>query len=641
MSTSPRAFGSPATLVHSAPRIAVAVAVVTFGVYAATAARTITFWEGAHYPLLARTLSIANPPGSLLLTLIGRLLGDVPFAQPMAFRLNLIAALIGAATAAVVARVGTRVACDRTRAPGAAALAGGVVAALTWGFAATPWTYATQFTPYGLSALFTALILGSFIRWWHRAEGSDAIGNAALIALLLGLDVSVHRANLVLVTAVVLGALLGRPRVLARPRFLAAVAAAFVVGVSLQLLYIPLSLREPFLDTTAPNSLGALWGYERLDIVGGGFLMDVWPRRADFVRVQLGDLAHFARANLGGGAWGWPVGATWVLMGWVALVRRSWRLALALAGFALAAGLGVVAYLNRPLTYFRTLDRHYLAFLVTLMPLLAAGVAAILEWANARAGRLAAGAAMVLLAALPLSAMITNVRARDLSRTRFAETFARDLLEPLPQHALLLTNGDNDSFPPWYLQQVEGVRPDVTVVNASVAWTRPGTRRIQRADPALASFAPSDTLIADLARRCLGRRPVCFAATLVVPSPIAGISDRLQLEGLSWRVVAPGEQLRNLGALERFVHDRLPRAGLDDPRQRLDDDLKPIGMSYAAAAFQLANALLARGDGRGALATIEALDRYCPEWPWPRELDSIRDEVAQTRRLAEAKVRGR
>src|SRR5437867_6036267 len=78
--------------------LSAATAAVAFCVYAMTAARTITFWEGAHYSLLARTLSISNPPGSLLLTVIGRVLGDVPFAGPMAFRLNLIAALIGAAT---------------------------------------------------------------------------------------------------------------------------------------------------------------------------------------------------------------------------------------------------------------------------------------------------------------------------------------------------------------------------------------------------------------------------------------------------------------------------------------------------------------------------------------------------------------
>jgi hypothetical protein len=237
--------------------------------------------------------------------------------------------------------------------------------------------------------------------------------------------------------------------------------------------------------------------------------------------------------------------------------------------------------------------------------------------------------------------MIANLRARDLSHTRFAETFARDLLEPLEHGALLLTNGDNDSFPLWYLQQVEGVRRDVTVVNVPVAWTDPGMRRVRRADPSFASFVPSDTLIADLARRCIGRRPIYFAVTLIVPSPIAGITERMRPEGLVWRVAAPGdERPGDLAVLERFVHDRLPRAGYDDPRQQLEEGLKPLGMNYAAATFQLASAQLDRGDARGTLATIETLERYFPAWRWPEGSESMNDAVARTRRLAEVKLRG-
>jgi len=45
-----------------------------------------------------------------------------------------------------------------------------------------------------------------------------------------------------------------------------------------------------------------------------------------------------------------------------------------------------------------------------------------------------------------------------------ARIAARAWLEPLPPGAVLLTGGDNDSFPLWYLQLVEGVRPDVATV---------------------------------------------------------------------------------------------------------------------------------------------------------------------------------
>jgi hypothetical protein len=47
-----------------------------------------------------------------------------------------------------------------------------------------------------------------------------------------------------------------------------------------------------------------------------------------------------------------------------------------------------------------------------------------------------------------------------------AHAAARAWLIPLPERAVLVTGGDNDSFPLWYLQLVEGVRPDVAVIAA-------------------------------------------------------------------------------------------------------------------------------------------------------------------------------
>src|SRR5207247_1593357 len=74
-----------------------------------------------------------------------------------------------------------------------------------------------------------------------------------------------------------------------------------------------------------------------------------------------------------------------------------------------------------------------------------------------------------LLAITPIRSWTVNRRACDLARVRYTETFGRNLLEPLERDAILLTNGDNDSFPLWYLQEVEGARRDVTVINLPTA----------------------------------------------------------------------------------------------------------------------------------------------------------------------------
>ena len=94
--------GSGMTVLLSARAIPVGVAAAAFAAYVATAARTIPWWDGSSYPLAAVTLGIPGAPGSLLLTVIGWFVTFVPIVHPVAFRLNLFAALLAATLAWLV-----------------------------------------------------------------------------------------------------------------------------------------------------------------------------------------------------------------------------------------------------------------------------------------------------------------------------------------------------------------------------------------------------------------------------------------------------------------------------------------------------------------------------------------------------------
>jgi hypothetical protein len=81
------------------------------------------------------------------------------------------------------------------------------------------------------------------------------------------------------------------------------------------------------------------------------------------------------------------------------------------------------------------------------------------------------GITLVCLALVPGILAANNWDDHDRSGRRTANSMARMYLESCAPNAILFTIGDNDSFPLWYLQEIEGVRRDVRVVNTSLFQT--------------------------------------------------------------------------------------------------------------------------------------------------------------------------
>ena len=78
---------------------------------------------------------------------------------------------------------------------------------------------------------------------------------------------------------------------------------------------------------------------------------------------------------------------------------------------------------------------------------------------------------LLLCLIVPTLLAFDNWDDHDRSNRSTARDFAYNYLMSCDYNAILFTNGDNDTFPLWYIQEVEGVRTDVRVANMSLLST--------------------------------------------------------------------------------------------------------------------------------------------------------------------------
>jgi hypothetical protein len=94
---------------------------------------------------------------------------------------------------------------------------------------------------------------------------------------------------------------------------------------------------------------------------------------------------------------------------------------------------------------------------------------------------------------VPLNMIRTNSHQANRSGNYVAWDYSYNLLQTCDQDAILFTNGDNDTFPLWYLQDVEGVRRDVRVVCLSLLNTNWYISQLKHAEPYGAKKVPIST----------------------------------------------------------------------------------------------------------------------------------------------------
>jgi len=439
------------------PAVAGCVALLVYGL---TLMPGMAFGDWGEMQTVPHVLGVAHPTGYPTYILLAWVAHLVPLGS-IAFRANLLSAVVVAGTLAVTVAILIRL---EVR-PGIA-----LGTALALGAVRTVWAAATVAEVNPLHLFFVALLLHRALVWEERRASRDLIIGALLAGLALG-----NHLLIVFVAPFIAVFVLwvGRRELLARPWILAPAAAAVLLGLTVY-LYIPLAAAAsppPPLPYNHPVTLDALtW------LVGGAQFRD------QFGFLSSSGIAEFTSSL--GALWALlsdratPVLPILGLVGLIVLVRRRPAFGLTAAGILLAN----VYFWS---TYLRL--EHYL-LVPWLLLAIGAGVALetatralVARWSSAQAvGARRLGAVAALGFAAVLGA--TNWEVSDRSADRSAETFVDTVLAALPPDAAILSEWDATT-PLWHSRWVLDRRPDVLIVDdTNIVYDGWGTRERRIAD---------------------------------------------------------------------------------------------------------------------------------------------------------------
>src|SRR5262245_25980812 len=477
--------------------------------YLVTMAPSTAMWDTSEYIAAAYTFGLPHPPGNPFFVIIGRVFSLLPVAGSVAARINVLAAICSAIAAGVWFLIAENVLrnwlSERWQ-----QLAGATLAAVIGATAFTVWNQSVvNEKVYTVSLAGIAIISWLAVRWSERPEGARADRMLVMIAYLCGLGYANHMAGMLPAPAVGVAVLMRRPATLLRWKLLLACAVALFVGGTPFATQPIRAAHFPAMNEGEPTACRT-----KLEMSCTFSKATYDAFMYNFNRGQYGKPSLAERQA----SFGEQVGMWWLYFRWQWLRDADAKAPFAqslLAATFLALGLlgGWVHYKRDrqsfwyfgPLMFTMTLllifylnfklgasqpgapgaqhevrDRDYFFLWSYSAWGVWAALGLVYVWeavaelvSKAKPGDVSAvnvrswlvASPFALLAVVPL---VGNYGSASRARHLSTRDVAIDLLNSVEPYGVLVTVGDNDTFPLWYAQEVEGIRPDVTVAVTSL-----------------------------------------------------------------------------------------------------------------------------------------------------------------------------
>jgi hypothetical protein len=165
------------------------------------------------------------------------------------------------------------------------------------------------------------------------------------------------------------------------------------------------------------------------------------------------------------------------LLGMYWQFKNDYKNGLAVLSLFFMTGLAIVLYLNQPDPQPRERDYSYVGSFFAFSIWIGLGYAGIIDLLTAKRNEqnrefqskmIRLVIFIILFIITPIHMIARNYDSHDRSGNYVAWDYSYNMLQSCEPGGIIFTNGDNDTFPLWYLQEVEKVRTDVRVVNLSL-----------------------------------------------------------------------------------------------------------------------------------------------------------------------------
>jgi hypothetical protein len=505
---------------------------LVFLLYLLTLAPSTAMWDASEFITAAYTMGLPHPPGNPLFVLMGRVFTLLPIAPNAAMRVNILTALCSAISSGMWFLITERVLSywlpqrwQRWVGAAAATLIGATVF--------TVWSQSVvNEKVYTISLFFFAVVSWLTVLWCDDPDGPRADRLLVLIAFLIGLGYTNHPAGFLVAPAVGVAVLARRWQTILRWKLVGGALAALCLGLTVFAFEPIRSAHFPAINEGEPTGCLTHFAWDCT------FSHTTYERlKANINREQFGKPSLFARQTTFKGQMGmWWYYFTWQWMRDPYNTRLSLQVSLAVV-FLLLGLLGgythwrrdpesfwffgpliftvtiaLVVYMNFKYGYSQApelgnsvprevRDRDYFYLWSYSAWSVWAGLGLVWIWelaaslfsSDAEHARSAAdgrprfplrnwlfASPILLVALIPF---FGNLRDAPRNGDTFTRDWAVDVLNSVEPYGILITNGDNDTFPLWYAQEVEGVRQDVTVAVTSLLNTDWYVREIVRRKP--------------------------------------------------------------------------------------------------------------------------------------------------------------